>query len=254
MCLIVFAYKVDQTPFLLAGNRDEFYSRPTKEAQFWETKPDILAGKDLKAGGTWMGITKKGRFAALTNYRDMNQIKENAPSRGHIVSDFLESDIDTESYLESLGKKGHQYNGFNLIAGYVDNLYYYTNQKDGFIKLKPGYYSISNAFLQTEWPKTKDALQEFKQLLKQGAEDEKFFDMLANPKTYPLDELPATGLSDELEKAVSAIFIQTEDYGSRCSTVIETKNDSEISFSERTYIKGTNKEKKTVNYEFEIDS
>jgi len=129
MCLTVFAYRVhNKYPLLLATNRDEFYERPTRPAQFWENHPDLLAGKDLKAGGTWMGITKNHRFAALTNYRDMTTIKENAPSRGHIVTDFLNSDVNPVEFFQSMKPNTTDYNGFNLLFGTTNNLYYFNNQ------------------------------------------------------------------------------------------------------------------------------
>jgi len=251
MCLIVFAYKTEKYPLLIAGNRDEFYNRPTRKAQYWESHPKLLAGKDLKAGGTWMGVTRDGKFAALTNYRDISAIKENAPSRGDIVKNFLISDVASEDFLSSLNKKAEKYNGFNLIAGNFDELFYMNNQQNGFRKLEPGFYSISNAFLETEWPKTKNALTQFKK--KTESKDfskEDLFELLTNTKTYPAEQLPSTGLSQEMEKAVSSIFIKTPDYGTRCSTIVHAKQNGNLSFSERTYQAGSKQEKETVQYSF----
>lgn len=240
MCLIVFAYKTENFPFLLAGNRDEFYTRPTRRAQFWKQYPSLLAGKDLKAGGTWMGVTKSGKFAALTNFRDINSIKENAPSRGHIVKNFLISDIPPGVYLTSLDENSEKYNGFNLIAGTVEELFYVNNQQQGVKKLQPGFYSISNAFLNTDWPKTKNALHKFKEVVHPGNFDkEDLFKILLDSNTYPPEMLPSTGLSEEMEKAVSSIFIQTPEYGTRCSTIIQAKKNGNLSFSERTYKPGS---------------
>ncbi|TVP97783.1 MAG: NRDE family protein [Balneolaceae bacterium] len=243
MCLIVFAYNVlPGHPFILAGNRDEFYIRPTKPAHRWKTDPILIAGKDLIAGGTWMGISETGRFAALTNYRAINEIKENAPSRGAIVKDFLLSEKPVERFLENLLRDAGKYNGFNLLAGTLSDLYYLTNKREEIVKLKPGYYSISNAYLETSWPKTDKALTRFKSVLEQdGLNETDLFELLLDREQYPPELLPKTGLPEELEKAVSSIFIQTENYGTRCSTIVSTDSHSKISLVERIYTPGTTK-------------
>jgi len=241
MCLIVFAYNVlPGHPFILAGNRDEFYIRPTKPAHRWKTDPVLIAGKDLKAGGTWMGISETGRFAALTNYRAINEIKENVPSRGDIVKNLLLSEKPVKGFLENLLHDAGKYNGFNLLAGTLSDLYYLTNKRKEIVKMKPGYYSISNAYLETSWPKTERALTRFKSVLEEdGVNEDALFDLLLDRKQYPLEMLPKTGLPEELEKAVSSIFIQTENYGTRCSTIVSMDNHSKISLVERTYTPGT---------------
>lgn len=237
MCLIVFAYKVHEDyPLILAGNRDEFYNRPAQKAHFWYEEPALLAGKDLKAGGTWMGITKNGRFAAITNFRDMSNIKKDAPSRGDIVKGFLTSSASPLDYLSELKNEAHRYNGFNLIAGNIDNLYYLTNQQDIFKEIEPGYHAISNAYLDTPWPKTETALQKFKTRVDSNNFNEpELFNILAHSERYPDKDLPETGLPLELERAVSSIFISTEDYGSRCSTLLYALQDGTAEFAERTF-------------------
>lgn len=247
MCLIVFAYKVHpETPFLLAGNRDEFYQRPAKPAHKWKTEPEIIAGKDLAAGGTWMGISESGRFAALTNYRAIHEIKENAPSRGDIVKDFLLSDKPIEHCLAQILNHSGNYNGFNLIAGTLSDMYFLTNKKDSIQKLEPGFYSISNAFLDTPWPKTEKAQRHFQSILeKKGVDEEAIYELLIDQEQFPIEQLPKTGLTEKMEKAVSPIFIRTENYGTRCSTIVSMDSHSNISFAERTYTPGTTK----VEYE-----
>ena len=241
MCLIVFAYKtVSGTPLVFAGNRDEFYDRPTEQAHIWNTDPKMIAGKDKKAGGTWLGLSENGKIAAITNYRDMGQIKPNAPSRGHIVKNALISSQSTEQYLEHLKSVANEYNGFNLIAGNREKLFYFSNQTMQIEELKPGIYALSNALLNTPWPKSEWAKQRFKQILDSGdRKPNHFFSMLKNSDTYPLEKLPETGLSDEMEKAVSAVFIKTDGYGSRCSTVMQLYSDSTFYFEERTYKSGS---------------
>lgn len=252
MCLTVFAYRVhNKYPLLLATNRDEFYERPTRPAQFWENHPDLLAGKDLKAGGTWMGITKNHRFAALTNYRDMTTIKENAPSRGHIVTDFLNSDVSPVEFFQSMKPIAADYNGFNLLFGTTDNLYYFNNQHIELRELEPGYYSLSNAFLNTKWPKTEKALSDFKTLVEdKNLQEKRLFELLQNTQTYPDHKLPSTGLPLEKERLVSSIFILSDDYGTRCSTLLFANPHGETTFIEKTYQPGSLEVVQTKHYTF----
>ncbi len=237
MCLIVFAIQAHPDyPFILAGNRDEFYDRPAESAAFWNTQPKILAGKDAKAGGTWLGVSEKGRIAALTNFRDINSIKENAPSRGDIVKGILTTTASVPQFFEQLMHNAHNYNGFNLLAGTPDEFYYYSSVKNSYRKLLPGVYSISNAHLESNWPKSDWAEEEFTKILNTDARtNELFFDMLKNSKTYPIGILPKTGLPENMEVAVSAVFIKTENYGTRCSTLIKRNSCGTTYFEERTY-------------------
>lgn len=241
MCLIVFAFKiVPGSPLILAGNRDEFYKRPTEKAHIWKTDPHIIAGKDKKEGGTWMGISGEGRIASITNYRDIDNIKTNAPSRGNIVKNALTSPLPTKEYLQNLKTEAKLYNGFNLITGTRDELYYFSNQTMEIVLLGPGIYAISNALLDTPWPKTIWAKKHFEQILKYKESDpERYFSMLKKSETYPLESLPETGLSKQMEKAVSSVFIKTKEYGTRCSTVMQLFDNSTFYFEERGYKPGT---------------
>ncbi|MDX1640928.1 MAG: NRDE family protein [Balneolaceae bacterium] len=254
MCLIVFSYKDHpRYPFILATNRDEFYDRPTEPAHVWNTSPKMLAGKDKKAGGTWLGISETGRFAALTNYRQMDDIKEDTTSRGIIVKDFLLSDSNPRKYLLELQNNGENFNGFNLIAGFFDDLYYISNKKEGVYKIKPGIHAISNAFLNTPWPKTEQASELFKNILdEEEPEEEHLFRMLQNDERYPIEELPDTGLPKETEKAVSSIFIKTDNYGTRSSTVVTFDDKRNVHFAERSYKAGSKNTDKTVRFDFKI--
>lgn len=241
MCLIVFSYKTSTDyPFILAGNRDEFYKRPTKPAHIWQTDPRIIAGKDEKAGGTWLGFTETGRFAAITNYRDMNNLKENAPTRGKIVTDFLLSDKDVLTFLEGLKLQSHLYNGFNLIAGTFDRLYYLSNQKEEIEEIEPGVHVISNAFLNTPWPKSNWAKKRFEMAIdRSGYDENELLKILQNTQLYPQDELPKTGLPVEMERAVSSVFISTEDYGTRSSSIVAVDKNSKAELIELTYSPGS---------------
>ncbi|MDX1591296.1 MAG: NRDE family protein [Balneolaceae bacterium] len=257
MCLTVFAFQTDnQYPLIFATNRDEFYDRPAEPATFWYDHPKLLAGRDLKAGGTWLGITTDHRFAAITNYRDINNIKENAPSRGDIVSDYLTSDMTAPEFIKELRKDAELYNGFNLIAGTTTELWYYTNVKDEMKRIKPGIHTLSNAFLDTPWPKTEKAREGFTDLMRDEGKGEiprtELFSILQDQEKFPDEKLPSTGLSPEMERLVSSIFITSDTYGTRCSTVIKADPAPQgiTSFTETTYIKGTAEVDSTVSYQF----
>jgi uncharacterized protein with NRDE domain len=158
MCLILFAYRTHPMyPLIVAANRDEFLKRRTAPAQYWEDAPHILAGRDLEKMGTWMGISTIGQFAALTNYRDPNEKTEGNRSRGELVADFLKINANPGSYMEKLTEKREMYPGFNLLAGNVDELFYYSNIENKVYKLEPGIYGISNHLLNTSWPKVERA-------------------------------------------------------------------------------------------------
>ncbi|MBS1582533.1 MAG: NRDE family protein [Bacteroidetes bacterium] len=234
MCLIVLAYRVHpRYPLLFAANRDEFHDRPAAPARFWADAPDLLAGRDLRAGGTWMGITRSGRFAALTNYRDLHRPRKQGPSRGLLVRQALEGDFDPGATSA--------YEGFNLLYGSVDTLRYHTNEQPTDVPLTPGVHGLSNHFLDTPWPKVEHAKQGVQDLL--AAPDERLvpglFALLANDAVAPDDRLPDTGLPLDLERAISSIFIRTDGYGTRCSSVVLVDVGGRVYFEERTWPAGT---------------
>ena len=237
MCLIFIS--LQQHPkykLILAGNRDEFYNRKTAPAQFWTDHPDVLGGRDLEAGGTWLAMSKAGKIAAVTNYRDPQNIDPHAPSRGHLVSDFLFDERQASEYLTTISTNGKRYNGFNLILGSADELWYYSNYKPGFEKLAPGFYGLSNHLLETSWPKVLRGKEKLRPILaKSDINPEELFEVLLDDKRAEDDLLPATGLPLDRERALSSMFIKTEGYGSRCSTVILVDKNNEVTFSERVY-------------------
>lgn len=237
MCLLLIAYKKHPNyELIVAANRDEFHERPTEPAHFWTKDNYLLAGKDLKENGTWMGITKNGRFAALTNYRDMSSIKTDAPTRGKLVSNFLLENIAPIDYHKILLAKAEQYNGYNLILGNVDDLFYFSNVSRNFKKLEEGIFGLSNHLLDTPWPKVTKAKKEFTQILEdQQPNEEEIFSLLYDSTTFPDGTLPKTGLSTEMERLVSPIFTVTEKYGTRSSTVILINNDNTVSFTEKSF-------------------
>lgn len=254
MCLIVFGYRSTPEYYLvMAANRDEFYKRPTRSAQFWKSTPRILAGKDLRAGGTWLGIRQDGRIAAITNYRDMTSYDPEAKSRGELVSGYLKSEDTPEGYLSKLQERDDSYNGFNLLVGNLSQFYHYSNRENTINRIDPGIHGISNALMDTPWPKVNEAKRKFSALTdKEELTDSNLFNLLTDKKTYPMEELPDTGLSEKKEQAVSASFIQTPDYGTRCSTVIFIKYDGSIHFVERLYRSGSTTVIEENGYDFKI--
>lgn len=237
MCLILFAYKTHpQYKLVIAANRDEFYARPTQPADYWEDYPQILAGRDLEAGGTWMGANTKGEISMLTNYRDPFNIKPNAPSRGHLVSDFLKNDEDAVEYLTKVSREGHLYNGFNMICGDVERLFYYGNYNEGVHEITSGYHGLSNALLNTSWPKVEKGLRKMKELLSnETVSPEDLFQTLYDDVKAPAHSLPDTGIGSERESVLSSMFIKSPDYGSRCSTVLLVDYKNKMQYVERTY-------------------
>lgn len=237
MCTLLFSWQ--NTPgykLVLIANRDEFYRRETKTAHWWEDEPGILAGRDLKAGGTWMGIHKNGRIAAVTNFRKLPLEAKPDTSRGDLVRNFLNSGVSPHEYLEFLRENGQDYEGFNLVFGTTSELYYFSNRDRGF-ELSPGIYGLSNHLLDTPWPKVENGKQRFREILEnRGTDRESLFELLKNKKPAPDDRLPQTGLSPEMERLVSSIFIESPEYGTRLSTVVTIDNDNHVEFHERSFV------------------
>jgi len=259
MCLLLFAYQSHPDyRLILAANRDEFYDRPTRPAAFWNDAPDILAGQDLKAGGTWMGITRAGRFAAITNYREAGLTKETAPSRGDLVKDFLTGKSTPLDYLKTVQEKGHTYNGFNLIIGNRKKLLYYSNRDENIHDVDPGVHGLSNHLLDTDWPKTTQGTSKFHTLMnqKKGFFPEDIFTVLADRSTPPDHELPDTGVGLEWERVLSPMFITSDIYGTRSSSILLWKCTGEIIFFERTFnrVAGSEPKISTQHHTFTLAS
>lgn len=223
MCLILFAHRCHPNfRLIVAANRDEFLDRPTAPLAFWDDSPQVLAGRDLKEGGTWLGITRTGRFAALTNYRDPARMAPNAPSRGRLVSDYLQGEEPAHAYLDRLAARAGSYNGFNLLLGDEEGLFYYTNLTGEPRALEPGLYGLSNHRLDTPWPKLKRSRLLLRQLLDRRSDPmpDELLDLLADRVPAPDVELPRTGIPLEWERWLSPIFIDAPGYGTRASTVL----------------------------------
>lgn len=237
MCLIFLSINNHPTyKLIVAANRDEFYNRKTVAAHFWRDHPEILAGRDLEAGGTWMGISKTGKISMVTNYRDLKNLKHNAPSRGHLVSDFLLNGDKPDAYLKLVSQKGSEYNGYNLIVGSADELYYYSNYKEGVERVPDGLHGLSNHLLNTPWPKVRWGIKKLEPILAQSKiNTDQLFDLLYNDQRANDDQLPDTGIGLERERALSSMFIKSPNYGSRSSTVILVDKQNHALFKERVY-------------------
>jgi uncharacterized protein with NRDE domain len=221
VCTLLFAVEVHpRYPLVVAANRDEFYGRPTAPARWWADAPWIFGGRDLSAGGTWMGVTRGGRWAALTNVRDPRAERAGAPSRGSLVADFLREDAPPAAYLRSIA--AGRYVGFNLVVGDADGAWYLSNQEDdGPRPLAPAVYGVSNAGLDTPWPKVERGKAELRGLLALPEPSvEGLLALLADPTPAADAELPDTGVGLALERALSPLFIATPGYGTRSSTAL----------------------------------
>jgi uncharacterized protein with NRDE domain len=239
MCLILLAHRVHpEYPLVFAANRDEFYARPTAPAAWWEDAPELLAGRDLQAGGTWMGVTRSGRWAAVTNYRDLPSERTGVRSRGELVSEFLRGHETPEAFLREIAERAAEYNGFNLLVADREQLWYFSNRGDEPRKLGPGVYGLSNHLLDTPWPKVMRGKQALSALLADGPAPAPLFEILVDADPAPEAELPDTGVGQEWERALSSLFIATPTYGTRASTVLLIDAGGVATFVERSFAAG----------------
>ena len=255
MCLIFLAlHQHPQYKLIVAANRDEFYQRKTAPAHFWEDYQNILGGRDLEANGTWMAVSKQGKISMVTNYRDLHNINPNAPSRGQLVTDYLLNGETPWHYLEGVEKKGSQYNGFNLVVGTPNELCYFSNYKKGVEKISIGLHGLSNHLLNTPWPKVQRGLAKMKIALKAKEIDSTELFQIIYDSDIAADELlPDTGVGLERERMLSAMFIKSPNYGTRCSTVVKIDYQNNVHFSERVYDTNTF-DFTTRTFEFKIIS
>ncbi len=236
MCLILFAWQTHpRYRLVVAANRDESFERPSAPAGLWSDCPQVLAGRDLEAGGTWLGITRAGRFAAISNYRAPAEKQSGAPSRGALVGDFLRGADAPLAYLKRIAPQAAAFNGFNLLAGDRDSLYFLSNRGAGVERVAPGVHGLSNHLLDTPWPKVERGKAALATLLERPFEGEDLLEMLADTTIMADGALPATGASLDWERRLSAMRIVAGTYGTRCSTALSVAADGDIRFAERSY-------------------
>ena len=240
MCTLLLAYQAHpRYRLVLVANRDEFYQRPTARAGYWEDAPRLFAGRDLVHGGGWLGITSTGRIAALTNYRQARAVVKHGPSRGRLVSEFLKQEATAANYLEELRGNGVAYSGYNLLLGDTDRLYCYSNVSDQVTGIAPGFYGLSNHLLDTPWPKVVRGKQALARVLAAGDfPTEDLFAILADTTRPPDEQLPDTGVGLEMERLLSSIFIASEHYGTRSSSILLVDQERQATFLERSFEEG----------------
>ena len=238
MCLIIFA--LDSHPvyrLILGANRDEFRDRPTDPAGFWSDAPHILAGRDKLAGGTWLGVTTDGRLAAITNYRDPRRQVVDPPSRGKLVTNFLKDKMVTpEEYHGILNRDGQLYDGFNLLYGTGNELYYFTNRGGSSGPVATGIHGLSNHLLDSRWPKVTAAKSRLEAIVQhKNLDPEQIFAALSDPAPFADGLLPDTGVGPERERLLSPIFIEGDEYGTRSTTVLLIDRTGGVTFIERIF-------------------
>ena len=237
MCLIVIAWRSHHAyPLLIGANRDEFHARPALPAGFWRDAPQLCAGRDLQAGGSWLGITRGGRFAALTNFRGPGVTANDAPSRGELVSAFLRGSDTPHGYLEQLQPQAMRFAGFSLLLGELGGeLCYFCNRTGTIRRLEPGVYGLSNHLLDTPWPKVRDARAGLAALVDAEPGIEALFGLLADRSPPLPHELPDTGVGQQHEEILAPCFIVSEHYGTRASTVVRVARDGWVDFEEHSF-------------------
>ena len=234
MCLLVFAWRPDTAHRLvLAGNRDEFHARPAAAADWWEN--DIVGGKDLRAGGTWLAAHRSGRFAVVTNFREPLEEGRGPRSRGELVTNYLAHEATPEAFARDIAGHAQDYAGFNLLLGDPDTLVYLSNRGRGPEVLEPGVYGLSNHLLDTPWPKLRKTRARFEALLADGAPSGPLLEMLADREPAVAADLPDTGIGPEWERLLSSPFIVSPHYGTRCSTVLKLLENETMEFIERRF-------------------
>lgn len=241
MCLLAFAWQSHpRFRFVFAGNRDEFHSRPAAAADWWPQLPDVFGGRDLEAGGSWLGLRRDGRFAVVTNFREPDKRPAGVRSRGELVVRWLAADQAASDYLDRLREQRDDYAGYNLVFGDLfaagNDLHYFCNREGEASPLKPGIHALSNHLLDTPWPKVRRLRERFlAEIERPEPSADVLLEMLADTRPAADHELPATGLSPEWERRLSPARIVSPEYGTRASTVILVGNDGHMHFHERRF-------------------
>ena len=253
MCILFLALKQHTNhPLIVAANRDEFFNRPCESMHHWKDHPDILAGKDLLKGGTWLGVNRDGRFSAVTNFRTGKPPRANADSRGELVQMYLTEEMDDDEFISFLERNHRDYNPFNLVFGRSSRLYTYCSEDGSLNRLESGFHSMSNGYLDQHWPKMQAGVDRIRNLIDGSSEInlDKFNQVMRDETTAGLDELPSTGVDVETEKRLSSIFINGSDYGTRTTTYLMFSESQatahEVNYDENARIK----EEQTFTLEF----
>ncbi len=240
MCLILMAHRADpRYPLIVAANRDEFFHRPAAPADYWSDAPHVLAGRDLEKSGTWMGVTKDGRWAAVTNFRDGTSAQPGTRSRGGLVAGYLRHSGSAQDHVTAVESEASEYPGFNMLVGDRAGVHYLSNREPGSMMLAAGIYGLSNHLLDSPWPKVESGKRVLREALVEATKPDKLIEKLlaalADRTMADDSTLPSTGISEDWEKVLSAAFIGAHGYGTRASTVLLMDPDGEVHFRERTF-------------------
>jgi uncharacterized protein with NRDE domain len=237
VCFVLLSWQVRKDfPLIIVANRDEFFGRATRSLHAWDDPAGIIAGRDLQAGGSWFGFNRSGRFAIVTNVRSGSNDDSALRSRGELITAFLQSELDIDTFSARLANTRRNYRPFNLLIGDTDNVLYVSSHQSDAKILDSGIYGLSNAELDTPWPKVTDGKKQFAKLLKSSDIDtEDFFKLLRDRHVYDDDELPETGVGKNFERQLSARFIDGESYGTRSSSVAICSAAGEVTVQERNH-------------------
>ena len=241
MCLIAFAWRVHpRYPLVFAANRDEFLDRPSARADFWTDAPEVLGGRDLEKGGSWFALDHRGRWAAVTNYREGKRAPESARSRGALIGDYLRGAQTASACAASVQAQAAAFPGFNLLVADSADLFYLSNRDSGPVAVSPGIHALSNGHLDTPWPKVRKARERLSTLMDADQETltTGLFELLFDRAQAPDHELPQTGVGLDWERTLSAPFIVSEGYGTRASTVLLIDREGKALFEERSFVQG----------------
>lgn len=235
MCLAAISWQVNPNfPLVISANRDEFFERPTQGLHLWES--GFYGGKDLRSGGTWLGFHPNGRWALLTNYRDFNTEKVAQISRGKLVQDWLETNLEPENYLLEIQKNQEQYEGFNLLVSDGQSLWYLSNYSPKIQKLSPGIYALSNGLLNESWPKTELAIAQLEEIMKSEPDENSLLGSLKSTQTYDLENLPKTGVPIDMEIGLSAQLVRIgESYGTVSALAVVQEASGLVRMKERQF-------------------
>lgn len=256
MCILFLAVNQHpRYPLIIAANRDEFYARPTASSHYWPSMPNMLAGQDLEAGGTWMGVSAEGRFAALTNIRAPSPPRIESRTRGELVTQFIENGIDASQYATQLSANHNRYRGYNLLFGHWNSLQVYNNHLDRVEQVEDGYHGLSNAHFNAPWPKIEFGKAQMQHICEQSDEVdlEALFELMRNETKAPDADLPKTGIPFEKEKQLSSVFINIPDYGTRGTTIMSVDHAGNVNWCERVYNAAGEQESQKC-FEFKITS
>lgn len=239
MCLILFAFQQHADyPLIVIANRDEYYVRPSQNAHWWPDSSNIFAGRDLQAGGTWLGVNRSGRFAAVTNVREPGGMSPGEKSRGELPRGFLQGNQAGQVYLQTVKQQAGSYSGFNLLVGDSRELWFGSNREAGIRRIEAGVYGVSNGGFDEAWPKLSSGRAALAAAIEEPIDSSYLMRILTDNDTVADHELPSTGVPLNIERMLSSRFIRSAEYGTRACSIVLIDKDNRVRFSEQNHIDG----------------